>query len=109
MGDTPDKPAILSHPDQKNKKIEAHEIGHYLDAVQHQALTRKEYDKVYGVGRSHLRSLFGDPTKTPVYQAETRAWDHAGVKAGDPLREKALATYEFDLKKGRYTLPVAIA
>ncbi len=109
LGDSPNRPAMLSHPDQLNKKVEAHEMGHYIDAIQHDALTRKKYDKVYRAGQSHFRSLFSNPKKTPLYKAEERAWENVGIKAGDPIRDKALATYEFDLKKGRYTLPAAIA
>lgn len=109
LGDIPDRPAILLHPDQRNKKVRAHEIGHYIDAIQHKALTRKKYDKVYGEGRSFLRALFGDPKGTSVYQAEERAWENVSIKAGDSMREKALATYEYDLKKNRYVLPATAA
>ncbi len=73
LGDIPNRPAILSHPDLTSKKIQAHEMGHYIDAIQHNAPTRKEYEKVYGAGKSHFRSLFEDPKKTPLYRAEERA------------------------------------
>lgn len=92
-------------PGIANKKVVAHEVGHYLDAIEQGALTMEELDKIQDVFGSATHSLFKDPKETPQYKMEQRAWERVGIREGDPLRDKALRTYEQSLKSGRYMLP----
>ncbi len=98
-------PAVVAHA-HLPAEVMQHELGHAKD---YHGKTARQVQKDYIKPRSIKHALFGGPEHSPMYQAEVRAWDHAGVSLDHPLRKQALATYAHHTKATRYKVAGALA
>lgn len=78
-----------------NKKVLAHELGHYQDYKDLKANNSEAF-----VRRSHMRGgtfldRLIDHKTDPTYINEVKAWDNTEYGEDDEIRQKALKTYEW--------------
>ena len=85
-------------------KMLAHELGHAAD----EELNSKDFSmwsRHPFLPRNLIPGLY-NPDKAAILKQEIKAWDNAGVPAGDPVREKALDTYRAMQRYMSYSLPL---
>ena len=90
-------------PDKYNgSRAMAHELGHAYDK------DIKLSDRLLFLPRNFLPGFY-NPDKSSLVRQETRAWDNAGVPAGDPMRESALDSYRATSRAYSYGAPATAA
>lgn len=98
-GEVTKKHVVIIPMRLKHTVVAAHEVGHYLDMRKHKINKGETFHRrVYRPGYSMFKAIYSNPKETPLYTAERRAWDHAGVPENDPVRMVALESYENALR-----------
>jgi hypothetical protein len=109
-GEVTKKHVVIIPSRLKHTVVAAHEVGHYLDMRKHKIDSGDTFHKrIYRPGYSLFKSIYSNPKATPMYTAEQRAWNNAGVPENDPMRMVALESYENVLRFPRRLLMGATA
>lgn len=86
------KPGYIAITHGMNPKTLLHELGHAQDMLNGK-LNIKDRMSLLDMLKALVK-----PEATKTFQQEARAWDNAGIAAGDAMREAALDTYRVGLR-----------